>query len=101
MLSSSSSRGGTRPAPKLLLSSLLSKPTWAGEGKRYGSSTTATRTAAGATGTTSKNNSGSSNNYALQYGKYNCLLHINKIIKYVEIRNPHVVVTRDGQSRAR
>jgi hypothetical protein len=30
-----SSRGGAGPVLKLLLSSSLSKPTWAGEGKRY------------------------------------------------------------------
>jgi hypothetical protein len=72
------SRGGAGPALKLLLSLLLSKPTWAGEGECCGSS--ATRAAAGTAGTASRNSS-SSGGYMLQHGKSDCLLHISEDMK--------------------
>jgi uncharacterized protein (UPF0333 family) len=73
-----SSRGGIRLALKLLLLLLLlSKPTWAGEGERCGGA--ATRTAAGVSGTISRNSS-SNNSYILQYNKSECLLYISEIM---------------------
>jgi hypothetical protein len=64
----------------MLLLSLSSKPTWAGEGECCGGgSGTTTRAVAGVARTASRNNN-SNSSYALQYGKSNYSLYISKVM---------------------